>query len=168
MARSRWPKGPSPSEIDQLKIAGLNQSEIAEQYGVTRQAVSFTRTKYSVRMTPREKVLKEFPWTVSTLQTQQAPYRLMRDHGWYIAGLGHDMPEERLKRLRSWYRKLKQGNLVLEFDPSLPPIPGVANKGGFAYRTRTPADGDLLIKVNDHTRLTEQGKMIWRFPLVEP
>jgi hypothetical protein len=57
---------------------------------------------------------------------------------------------------------------VLEFDPNIPPIPGVSNKGGWAFRERKPEDGDLLIRVNEFTNLTEEGKLIWRFPPIEP
>jgi hypothetical protein len=57
---------------------------------------------------------------------------------------------------------------VLEFDPNIPPIPGVSNKGGWAFRERKPEDGDLLIRVNEFTNLTEEGKLIWRIPPIEP
>lgn len=77
------------------------------------------------------------------------------------------MSEYKLARLRSFYRKLREENLVVEFDPNIPPSPGIKH-GGFAYRDRTPEDGDLLIRVNEYTNLTDQGKIIWRFHPTEP
>lgn len=76
------------------------------------------------------------------------------------------MDKTTLGRLRGFYAKLRDH--VLEFDPNIPPEPGVSKHGGWAFRPRRPEDGDLLIRVNEYTELTEEGKMIWRFPPVEP
>lgn len=161
-------QGLSLSIIEDLKGKGFNQSEIARSFGVTRQAVSHHKIKYGGKMTPREVVLREFPWNVPAAQAQSTQYRRMRDHGEFMATGGKGMAADKLNRLRSFYRKLRDENLVVEFDPEIPPEPGVNNKGGFSYRTRVPADGDLLIRVNEHTNLTEQGRMIWRFPPSDP
>ena len=45
--------------------------------------------------------------------------------------------------------------------PGVPPNPGVASKGGFAYRPRTAADGNLMIRVNDWTTMTDEARRIW-------
>jgi hypothetical protein len=154
--------------IEDLKNKGYSQSEIAEMFGKTRQAVSWHKHTYGGKMTPREIVLQHFPWTVSAEQSQSSPYRRMRDHGEYIATGGKGMSEDKLNRLRTFYRKINEERLVLEFDPSLPPEPGVSNKGGFAFRDRRPEDGDLLIRVNEFTNLTDEGREIWRFPPQDP
>jgi hypothetical protein len=156
------------SAIEALKNKGYNQSEIAEMYGVTKQAVSYHKRKYNGRLTPREMVLEHFPWAVPTEMCQSTQYRRLRDHGEYIATGGVGMSEDQLKRLRSWYRTLRTKKWVVEFDPEIPPQPGVSNKGGFAYRGWNRTDGDLLIRVNDYTFLTEEGKRIWRFPPMDP
>ena len=58
--------------------------------------------------------------------------------------------------------------LVVEDDPNIAPIPGVAKCSGFAYR-RTPADGELLIRVNDYAEtMTDEGRRIWTFQPIEP
>jgi hypothetical protein len=54
------------------------------------------------------------------------------------------------------------------FKPNIPPIPGVGNKGGWAFRDRVPEDDELLIRVKEFTRLTEEGRKLWRFPAVYP
>jgi len=76
------------------------------------------------------------------------------------------MAPVKLSRLRTFYAKLRDN--VVEFDPVLPPEPGFANRGGFALRVRVDADGDLLIRVNEHTNLTEKGRTIWRLPETLP
>ena len=82
----------------------------------------------------------------------------------HVATGGKGMSESKLKRLRGFYKILVEQDVVLEFDPELPPIPGVANKGGFAYRPRERRDGDLIIRVNEHTTLTPEGRLIWCLP----
>jgi hypothetical protein len=134
------------------------------QRGVTRQYVSWIKHTYGGRLTPREIVLRNFPFDVPAELGQATQFRRLRDHGEYVATHGIGMSEDKLQRLRSWYRKLREENLVVEFDPNISPIPGVSNKEGWAYRKRTPTDEDLLIRVNEYTNLSEEGRGIWRLP----
>ena len=152
--------------IESLKSRGYNQSDIARMFGVSRQAVSWHKQHYGGRLTPREMVNQHFPWYVPVDMGQCSAFRRMRDHGEYVATGGVGMSEDKLSRLRSFYEKLR--HQVVEFDPSIPPEDGVSVAGGFAFRKRRKSDGDLLIRVNEHTYLSEQGRMIWRFPPVEP
>ncbi|GAB4584436.1 XRE family transcriptional regulator [Nocardia sp. IFM 10818] len=154
--------------VESLKNQGLTQSEIANMYGVTRQYVSWIKKTYGGSETPRERVLKNFPWTLTTQQGQMAPARNLRNHAEYMATGGKGMSAEKLTKLRNFYKKLRDENVVVEFDPALPPEPGVSSVGGFAYRPRAAEDGDLLIRVNEHTAMNEEGKIIWRFPPREP
>ncbi|ERB55290.1 hypothetical protein N806_29685 [Rhodococcus sp. P27] len=158
----------SLAEVEDLKNKGYSQTEIAEMYGVTRQYVSWIKHTYGGRLTPKEQVLQHFPWDVPVHMGQSSPYRRLRDHGEYVATGGVGMTEDKLKRLRTFYKRLRDGNLVVEFDPELPPERGVSSVGGFAFRNREPDDDDLLIRVNEYTHLTDEGKMIWRFPPREP
>ncbi len=66
--------------------------------------------------------------------------------------------------LAAFHNRLRDGHLVVEFDPDIPAEPGVSNKGGFALRPRLPADGDLMIRVNEHTTLTDEGREVWALP----
>lgn len=155
--------------IESLKSKGYSQSDIARMFGVTRQAVSWHKKHYGGQLTPRETVLQHFPWTVPMHMGKSSPFQRLRDHGEYFATGGAGMSEDKLARLRSFYKKLRDENLVVEFDPELPPEPGVSARGGFAFRNRTGGDGhELLIRVNEHTHLTEEGRKIWRFPPVKP
>jgi len=154
--------------IEALKNKGLSQSEIARMYGVTRQYVSWIKHTYGGRLTPRERILKEFPFKVPVQFANTAPYKRLRDHGEFVATGGIGMSHDKISRLRGWYKKLREENLVVEFDPNLPPEPGVSYAGGWAYRKRRKSDGNLLIRVNSHTNLSEEGEAIWRFPNYEP
>ncbi|MEX3652600.1 XRE family transcriptional regulator [Mycolicibacterium fortuitum] len=154
--------------VEALKNQGLSGADIARRYGVTRQYVSWIKHTYGGQLTEREKVLREFPFKVPEKQGQASPYRRLRDHAQFISTGGADMTPDQLQRLRSFYRKLRAGNLVVEFDPNIPPIPGVSSKGGWAYRHRSPDDDELLIRVNEFTNLTEKGCEIWCFPPRDP
>jgi transcriptional regulator with XRE-family HTH domain len=94
--------------VEALKNKGLSQSDIARQYGVTRQYVSWIKHTYGGRLTPREAILKEFPFQVPQAQGQTSPYRRLRDHAEFVATDGVGIAEDQLKRLRSFYRKLRE------------------------------------------------------------
>ncbi|BBC43717.1 putative immunity repressor [Mycobacterium phage BK1] len=120
-------------------------------------------------MTARQVIRREYPFKVPEPLSQCSPHKRLRDHGEYIATRGKGMKEYKLKRLRSFYRMLRENNWVVEFDPNIPPIPGVSKCGGWAYRDRQESDEDLLIRVNEYATLSEIGRHhIWRFPSVEP
>lgn len=151
------------SVVEELRRKGFNQSEIAEMHGVTRQAVSWQKKTYGGRLTPRQIVNKAWPFRTTDLHGKSKAYQRLRDHGEFRATGGREMNEDKVKRLKSWWRKLRDENVVLEFDPSIPPAPGMAG-GGFRYVPRTIDDEDLLIRVNEHTNLTDEGEVIWSWP----
>jgi hypothetical protein len=151
--------------VEDLKRKGYNQSEIAEMYGVTRQYVSWIKHTYGGSLTPRERVLQHWPFVVPAAQGQTAPFKRLRDHGEWVATGGKGMSADQLSRLRAFWKRLRDENLVVEFDPNLPPEEGVSGvAGGWAYRKRRKSDGDLLVRVNEHTHMTDEGRMIWRLP----
>jgi hypothetical protein len=152
------------SEIEALRKQGHSQSEIAEMHGVTRQAVSWQKQTYGGYLTYRQVVNKAWPWKTSNLHGKSKVYQRLRDHGEYMLTQGSGMGEDKLDRLQSWWRKLRKDDLVVEFDPALPPLRGVSPHGGFALRQRVPGDLDLLIRANEHTTLTEGGRRIWCWP----
>lgn len=156
------------SVIEELRRKGYNQTEIADMHGVTRQAVSWQKITYGGSLTPRQIVNEAWPWKTTNLHGKAKGYQRLRDHGEYMATGGKGMNDDKLSRLRSWYKKLRDENVVLEFNPDFPPERGVCPHGGFRYVTRRKSDEDLLIRVNEHTNLTEQGRRIWRFPPRDP
>lgn len=158
----------SPSVIDHLKNRGMTQSEIARMYGVTRQYISWIKHYHGSALTPREIVLQNFPFRVPTEMTHVSMYKRLRDHGEYVATWGIGMSQDKISRLRGFYSKLREEGLVVEFDPDIPPLPGVSNKGGWAYRKRRKSDEDRLIRINEYADMTEEADQIWRFPPIEP
>ncbi|KRD08604.1 hypothetical protein ASE48_08550 [Mycobacterium sp. Root265] len=152
------------SVVEDLRRRGYNQSQIAEMHGVTRQAVSWQKKTYGGSLTPRQIVQKAWPWKTSDAHGKSKAYQHLRNHGEFMATGGRDMNEDKINRLKSWWQKLRDENVVLEFDPSIPPIPGVSPHGGFRYVPRLASDGDLLIRVNEHTDLSDEGEMIWCWP----
>lgn len=155
--------------IEELKAKGYSQSEIAAMFNVTRQAVSWHKRTYNGRRTPREEVLEDhFPWDIQGPHSNTSPCRRMRDHGEFMVTGGVGMSDDKLDRLRSFYRQLRDENMVLEYDPDLPSQPGFCFDGGFALRPRVASDGDLIIRVNQYTTMTDEGWDIWVFPDVSP
>lgn len=133
-------------------------------YGVTRQAVSWHLRTYGGSLSPRQLVSEAWPWKTGVGHDKATAYRRLRDHGEFMRTRGDGMSEGKIKGLKNWWAMLRDKNLVVEFDPSIPPIPGVASRGGFAYRNRTVNDGHLLIRVNEFTELNEYGVTIWGWP----
>lgn len=145
------------------------QSDIAKMHGVSRSYISWIKHNKadSYTQTPREEAMEHYPWDIGVKFHDAAPNKRMRDHAEFISTGGEDMSEDKLQRLEWFYRFLADENVVLEFDPNLPPTKRVKT-GGFAFRPRLDSDGDLIIRVNEHTKLTEQGCILWRFPPESP
>lgn len=167
MEHDKAPQKLSLSVVEDLKNKGYNQSQIAEMYGVTRQHVSWIKHTYGGRLTPREIVLQHFPFVVPQALGECSPFKRLRDHGEWVATGGIGMSEDKLKRLRAFWKKLRDENLVVEYDPNIPPTPGVCNRGGWAFRKRLKKDGNLLVRVNEYTELTDYGERIWCLPPAE-
>lgn len=153
------------SEIEELRRKGLNQTEIANMHGVSRQAVSQQKIKYGGVKTTRQIVNEAWPWKTTGLHGKSAAYQRLRDHGEFIASGGREMSDYKLRRHAAWLKMMRANDFVLEFDPNIPPTAGVAPTGGFAYRKRDlQIDGlDLLIRVNEFTNLTPEGRRLWSY-----
>ena len=116
----------------------------------------------------RDVILRDLPWRVSAEQGQALVFQSLRDHGEFVVTGGETMSDYQLNRLGAFYRTLREANVVVEYNPQIPPQPGLAKNGGFALRPRRQVDGDLLIRVNEYTRLTDESRKIWRLPDIDP
>ncbi|WP_319431842.1 hypothetical protein [Mycobacterium sp. RTGN5] len=150
--------------IEDLRRRGYNQTEIADMHGVSRQAVSWQKVTYGGHLTPRQMVNKAWPWKTTRLHGASTAFQRLRDHGEFMTTGGVGMNEGKLQRLTAWWEMLRKENVVLEFDPSIPPKPGLSPHGGFAYRVRKIEDNDLLIRANEYTDLSRLKATIWRWP----
>ncbi len=166
--------GFTPHTVQEYVRRGIrNQSEMARQEGISKQAAHkhHARAEESglIQRTPRDEARRHFPWVVPKEFDGASPVRRLRDHFEFWATQGHGMSVDKRKRLSSWYDFMEENDVVLEFDPNLPPEPGVSSKGGFAYRDRQPGDLDYLIRVNTHTKeLSEQARLWLRMPPHRP
>jgi hypothetical protein len=162
----------SLSIIESLKAQGHSQSDIARMTGYTRQYISWIVNTYGGSLTERQQVMREhWPFIVPAHMNDATQNKLLRNHGEYVVTGGKGMSANKIDRLRSFYKKLRDENLVVEFDPTIPPDRSRdrAGKmgsmtGGWRYVERVPEDGELLIRVNEYTHLTDEGEEIWRFP----
>lgn len=146
--------------VQELRNKGMTESDIASVCAMIDRA----RLMNSGGSTPREITRAHFPWTVPAEQVVNSLYWNMLDHAEYMASGGHGMKPATLARLREFYEKLQSENVVVEFDPNIPPQSEISDNGGFALRPREMKDDDFLIRVNEHTTMTEEGEMLWCFP----
>lgn len=158
----------SPASLQYWARKGYSQSAMARRYGTTRQYPSWIVDYYGLERSKRAEALKYFPFKVSAEQGQCAQFKRLRDHLDFVVNHGDGWPYERKRRLGAWYDMLKRENFVVEFDPALPPQPGVCKPGGWTYRNRLHTDADFLIRFNEYADLPEFEKENWRFPKRDP
>ncbi|AHJ86437.1 immunity repressor [Mycobacterium phage 40AC] len=152
------------SSIEDLRRKGYNYQQIADMHGVTRQAVEWHVRVYGGHLNTRQQVKALWPFDTRKPMDKSKAYQRLRDHGEYMAiGSFRTMGEDKRKRLLSWWKMLRENDVVVEFDPNIKPYPGMSG-GGFRYVPREERDDDLLIRANEHTNLTEKAEMIWSWP----
>lgn len=161
--------GLTPSMIDALKNRGYNQTQIGEMFGISFQRVS--QIKYQTdryTKSDRELAMEMFPFTVPKEPFQRASQdKRLRDHAEYAITGGTGMAQWKLNRLRRFYEKLRDDNTIVVFSTEIPPS-DYNKHGGYAYANRTECDDDYLVRFNGDVDLTEEQKMMWRFPPVWP
>lgn len=145
-------------------IGGLNQTQIAIKYGVSRARVSqIKRANPRAHYTIRELSRVYFPWNTSHRMSNTRHARGVRDHlEWRMGGVA-DMSAQQLRDLRSWWARLRCTGTVVAFDPSFPPNE-FASCGGWDYLPRVPADEDLILRVTPEMVMTAQARELFRLP----
>ncbi|WP_232852549.1 hypothetical protein [Nocardia acididurans] len=141
---------------------GLTKAEIGRLFGVSRQAVLHKSPARYIR--PTYAVEATYPWRVETRFQSAPPYARTRGHAKVMAHGWKSLSAVQKSRLESWYTFLKNLNVVVEYDPEQPPLKGIASTGGWRYVPRTKADGELIIRINEHTLLTDGALRSWVFP----
>lgn len=154
------------SDIKDLKAQGHNQTEIATMYGVTRAYVSkIVRSNEPKVPTPRERAISEgYPWKVQPEHFATNLYRVTRNHLDYVVNGPEGLTEHNLDRLRGFYRSLEDFDSVVGYSPDVPPSPSNPLGGFFFFAPREESDGDLIIRVNDHTNIDNKNLKLWRMP----
>lgn len=153
--------GLTPSLVLQLIDDGQSQSQIARDFGVSRQYVS-KLAKQGGFENPLNIMYENLPWEVKKDFVNNTIWKNVRRHGiWVSTG---KLGEGDKAHLRSFYRKLLAFNVVVDYDPEYPSIPGISNTNGFAFAARTPEDEDFVVKIRPGTRITAIGDRLWRIP----
>lgn len=164
----------TPSTIKAFWAKGWNNKQIAEHYGITPQAVSDMARRYNLYANdPRKQVRDAFPWKVRDEHRLASPNKRLRDHGEYFFSGGDGMTPNKLYRLVGFYRRLRELNQVITYEPDYVPErtgvfvndPGQTSLGGWRWLERTPDDEDFLVRFNEYcVPLTEEQREVWRFP----
>lgn len=145
---------------------GMRQSDIARQYGVTRQYVN-RLAKQGGYVSSMTIINDHLPWEFDTSEYQENTlYQVFRLTATYnLEGEKAFVNSPSSKRkVRSFVKRLTVYNQVIDFDPDYPPIPGVVNGPGFAYVPRSPEDDNFMMKIRPGVRVTNVGNRIWRLP----
>ncbi|WP_367137949.1 hypothetical protein [Saccharothrix sp. HUAS TT1] len=142
---------------------GKTQAQIARLFGYTRARINQVWTEAGLPKPPKQVVREEFPWEIDQRFKSSALHKRLSDHAEYYATNGEGMSEDKLKRLLSFYGKLKSRNAVVEYSPDVEPNPD-SGMGGFRLVPRRPEDGDLIVRVNEISKITDEGRRIFSMP----
>lgn len=150
----------------ELLEEGYRQSEIAKDYGVSRQYVH-RLAKQGGHQALVTKVSQNFPWEITDEMYENTIYQALRLLGHY------QLDPDKLKgtsrdKLKAFLRKLTLFNQVVDYDPDYPAVPGLSNTPGFAYVPRTESDKNYAVKIKPGVRITNTGERLWTIPEVWP
>ncbi|MFI5776986.1 XRE family transcriptional regulator [Nocardia sp. NPDC051570] len=157
------------NKMDLSRFAEVAAANVAPEHREALKASvldfeAWIKEKTRYEPTPAEAVVIHYPWDVAAQFAAAEPNQRMLDHARLLGHGDEGLTGEVKKRLSAWYLRLRDDNLVIEYNPHFPPEPGVSDTGGWAYRHREEQDADLLIRKNGWTRLTEEGQTIWALP----
>lgn len=154
--------GLTPSLVIYLMKSGQRQTDIAQSYGVTRQYVN-KLAKQGGHISPITTVRENMPWEVDPELARNSTIVSFRLVG-HAAVAPDNLSEESLERANSLIRRLKTYNVVVDYDPTYPPIIGLTSTRGAKYFPRTEADEDFIMKIRPGVLVTPLGNRIWRLP----
>lgn len=150
----------------------MRQVDVAKMLGTTKQNVAYHlryKTKDDVKI-PIAVARESLPWpNVLEEHRQSTPYHRALNHAEYMATRGRGMSRRKLELLRGWYKALTELDQVVAYDPTVPGRPGMKH-GGWVYLPRdhrpidAGGDGDLLLRVNEHTVMSDEAYDLWRLP----
>lgn len=146
-----------------LMAQGHRQTDIAKEYGVSRQYVH-KLAKNGGYVPPITTITENLPWEVDSSCFRNTIYISLRAYGHINLGGPESLEKDTVRRAETLVRRLKVFNQVIDYDPEYPPIPGLSNVNGFAYVPRTEADEDYVIKIRPGVKITPLGEKLWRMP----
>lgn len=150
-----------------LYDGGMSYAEIGSVFGRTRQAVYDTLVRTGgAPETPLHRAKNAIPWEIHGKMANAAPYQNILRHLEAVQGGLERMSKEKRRKLRGFYRTLSEHDVVVRFDPDLPPLPGQVY-GGFEYVPRKESDGNLIVRIDKNTKLPRKGRELWAIPAEE-
>lgn len=142
---------------------GYKQSEIAVEYGVSRQYVH-KLAKNGGYTPPITTITENLPWEVDGECFRNTIYISMRAYGHSVLTGRDSLEKDTVRRADTLVRRLQVFNQVIDYDPEYPPVPGLTNVNGFTYLPRTEADENFLMKIRPGVKITPLGEKLWRLP----
>lgn len=143
---------------------GQTQSEIAREFGVTRQYVSKLAKDGGYHN--RFRVVSEnLPWPVDSAFGHNTIYKNLRRHAIAQANGMDSLSKIDRSHVLAFRKRLAVFNSVVDYNPSYPAMPGFTNTPGFAYVPREEGDEGFVIRLRPGVRLTSEGKKLWRLPV---
>lgn len=135
---------PTDAVLVKLFHLGVPDRKIAEDYGVTVQAVNKRMVKLGLYRKPVSRQVNEYlahRWKIYTTQgadSHHLRYSAKALKVWLRRRLGDDkLSAKQLKMADQWENRLRERGEVLCYDP--------ATDGGWYYRPREERDGCLVI-----------------------
>lgn len=151
-----------PATVRYCLAQGMTQTELAREYGVTRQYIH-KLAKQAGHEPLRTIVTENFPWSINPEFHYNHLYTTLRSIGTFNLD-PTAVRETTLRGVRSVLRKLQNFNTVIDYDPGYPAVPGLVNTPGFAYVPRAESDENFIVKIKPETRITPIGRKLWRMP----
>lgn len=152
----------TPELVIYLMNNGFRQVDIAKEYQVSRQYIH-TLAKQAGYKSPITTVQENLPWEVNPDFARNATFMAFRLIGHEAVAPGK-LTDESRERANGLIRRLRQFDVVVDYDPGYPPIVGLTNTPGFAYVPRTEQDEDFVMKIKPGVKVTPLGDRIWRMP----
>ncbi|GCD99850.1 hypothetical protein [Embleya hyalina] len=135
---------PSDAELVKLHTMGKSDLEIAERYGVSKQAVNKRLLNAGIHR--RDEILDvndilRTMWDIKsnpTGTTHHSRYKAQRVKLWLRMRIGDKrLSAAQLVEARKWESRMRASGEVLGYDPE--------TEEGWYYRPRTSADGKLVV-----------------------
>ncbi|MCZ9293310.1 helix-turn-helix domain-containing protein [Corynebacterium meitnerae] len=152
----------SPELVIYLMDNGYRQVDIAREYGVSRQYV-YQLAKRAGYTSPITTVQENLPWDVDPEFARNSTFIAFRLVGHEAVAPGN-LTKESHERAHGLLRRLRQHNVVVDYNPTYPPVIGLTSLPGFAYLPRTEEDEDFIMKIRPGVKVTPLGNKIWRLP----
>lgn len=157
--------------LNRYLAMGRTQAWVAAQFNRSPGYVSKLKTnggKWEKK--PREKMAEHYPFKHPRSEVNAAIHcRYLRMHARFVAGGREELNDQERSRLRGFYARLRRENLIVEFDPAIPPT-RYNVYGCYRFAPRTEDDRpNYLIRINEHTTITPRAERFgyWEFPVEE-